>query len=185
MKESPVVVAAANDDDDAFDYSPGSVGAAITVGGTDATDKRFNYQGYRSNYGSCLDLFAPGQSVPTYKKNGGSYMPTGTSLSSPLVAGVVAQILDQDYFATPGFISFLLDTPAITGQVSEAGSGSPNRLVYSLTPYMYIDGPSLNNATRELDVDGQALGWHRIVRLHLANYRGLDELRHRQHDIDL
>ena len=82
------VQAAGNSSDDACFYSPQGVAAAITVGNTTSSDARNS----SSNYGSCLDIFAPGTSIvsASYSSNNGSATMTGTSMASPHTAGAAA-----------------------------------------------------------------------------------------------
>jgi subtilisin family serine protease len=85
------VQAAGNSSDDACYYSPQAVAAAVTVGNTNSSDARNS----SSNYGSCLDIFAPGTSIvsASYSSNNGSATMTGTSMASPHTAGAAAVYL--------------------------------------------------------------------------------------------
>jgi aqualysin 1 len=123
-------VAAGNSNANACNYSPASVGAALTVGATTSTDARASY----SNYGSCLDLFAPGSSITSawYTSNTATNTISGTSMASPHVAGVAALYLQANSSASPATVSSAIVNNATTGVVTSAGTGSPNRLLYSL-----------------------------------------------------
>ncbi|WP_428309779.1 S8 family peptidase [Hydrocarboniphaga sp.] len=127
-----VVVAAGNDNANACNSSPARLPAAITVGATTSTDARASY----SNYGSCLDLFAPGDQIvsASYSSDTGSATLSGTSMASPLVAGVVARYLTTTPSATPAQAASAITAAATTGVVTNPGSGSPNRLAYSPPP---------------------------------------------------
>lgn len=84
-------VGAGNDNDDARFYSPANVAAALTVGASDINDARASF----SNFGSLVDVFAPGLGV-TAASSVSDTEPTdfgGTSAASPHVAGAVALYL--------------------------------------------------------------------------------------------
>jgi len=125
-------VAAGNNNRRACNYSPARVAAALTVGATTSSDARASY----SNYGTCLDLFAPGSSITSawYGSNTASNTISGTSMASPHVAGVAALYLEAHPSATPATVSSAITSNATSGVVSNRGSGSPNLLLYSLIP---------------------------------------------------
>lgn len=125
-------VAAGNSNRNACNYSPASVSTAITVGATTSSDARASY----SNYGSCLDLFAPGSSITSawYTSNTATSTISGTSMASPHVAGVAALYLQGHTSATPQAVRDAIVNNATSGKVSNAGSKSPNLLLYSLIP---------------------------------------------------
>lgn len=121
------VVAAGNDNANACNYSPARVPSAITVGSTAQGDARSNF----SNYGSCVDIFAPGSSITSTSQSGGSTTMSGTSMASPHVAGVAALYLEANPSATPAQVEAGIEDAATTGAVSDV-QGSPNLLAYSL-----------------------------------------------------
>ncbi|MGI9105986.1 MAG: S8 family serine peptidase [Pyrinomonadaceae bacterium] len=141
-------IAAGNDNRDAGDYTPQRVAEAITVGASDLSNKlvgatgttefRASYCcGLASNYGSVLDLFAPGQDG--YGAETGFYSGSnsnyggfgGTSMSAPMVAGVAAMYLEANPFAPPLTVSQAIRDNSTIGVLSEVGPGSPNRLLYT------------------------------------------------------
>jgi subtilisin family serine protease len=124
-------VAAGNDSGaNACNYSPARVGPALTVGSSTSTDARSSF----SNIGSCLDLFAPGSSITSAWHTGASATNTisGTSMASPHVAGVAALYLQGSPSASPSTVSSAIVNGATTNVLTNVGSGSPNRLLYSL-----------------------------------------------------
>jgi len=122
------VVAAGNENDDSCSYSPSSTPGAITVGATTSTDAR----AYFSNYGTCLDIFAPGDSITSSWNTSNTATATisGTSMASPHVAGVVALYLQANPSASPATISGLISSNATNNVVTDP-AGSVNKLVYS------------------------------------------------------
>ncbi|RSS29952.1 proprotein convertase P-domain-containing protein, partial [Streptomyces sp. WAC08241] len=101
---------------------------AITVGATTNTDARASY----SNYGSILDLFAPGSSITSSWNTSDSATNTisGTSMATPHVAGAAALYLAANPTATPAQVSTALTNAATPNVVTNPGSGSPNKLLY-------------------------------------------------------
>ena len=113
----------------ACNYSPARVPEAITVGATTNTDAKASY----SNYGSCLDIFAPGSSITSswYTNDTATNTISGTSMAAPHVAGVAALYLQSNPGATPAGVGSALTANASLNKVTSAGSGSPNRLLFT------------------------------------------------------
>ncbi|MFF3398083.1 S8 family peptidase [Streptomyces sp. NPDC002659] len=114
----------------ACNYSPARVPEAITVGATDNTDRRASF----SNYGTCLDLFAPGVNITSSWKDSDTATNTisGTSMATPHTAGVAALYLATHATATPAQVRDAIVNGATTGKVQDPRTGSPNKLLYSL-----------------------------------------------------
>jgi len=124
-----MVVAAGNAGADACVSSPAREPSALTVGATTNTDARASY----SNFGTCLDLFAPGTGIisASIGSTTASSTGSGTSAAAPHVAGVVAQLLQAQPGATPAQVAETLKSAATQGVVIGAGAGSPNALIYT------------------------------------------------------
>lgn len=122
------VVAAGNSNANACNYSPASEFSAITVGSTTMTDSRSSF----SNWGSCVDIFAPGSSITAPWIGGASAINTisGTSMASPHVCGAVALYLGENLSATPSDVTASLVTSSTPGKVTNPGFQSPNRLLF-------------------------------------------------------
>ncbi|HEY0772885.1 MAG TPA: S8 family peptidase [Nocardioidaceae bacterium] len=129
-------VAAGNDSGaDACNGSPSRVGAALTVGSSTNTDARSSF----STIGSCLDLFAPGSSITSawHTSNTATNTISGTSMATPHVAGAAALYLQGNPSASPSTVSSAIVNGATANVLTNVGTGSPNRLLYSL-----LDGGS-------------------------------------------
>ncbi len=123
------VVAAGNGNSDAAAYSPAGLAEAITVGATNRSDSRAEF----SNYGSMLDVFAPGVSI-TSAWIGSELMTataSGTSMAAPHVSGVVALYLQSHRSASPAEVRSALVGNATSGVVINPGQESPNRFLFS------------------------------------------------------
>jgi subtilisin family serine protease len=125
-----MVVAAGNNKLNACNYSPASEPTATTVGATTSSDARASY----SNYGSCVDIFAPGSAITSAWIGSSTATNTisGTSMASPHVAGIAALALEANPSATPAAVAGFLMSNATANRLSSLGTGSPNLLAFSL-----------------------------------------------------
>lgn len=121
-------VAAGNSSANACNTSPARADAALTVGATTSSDARASF----SNYGACVDIFAPGQGITSAYNSGdtASEQLSGTSMASPHVAGVAALFLGSNPSASPATVRNALVSNATANLVQDPGAGSPNLLLY-------------------------------------------------------
>lgn len=124
-----VVAAAGNNAADACQHSPARVPAALTISASDSSDRQATF----SNYGGCVDLYAPGVSIQSaqHSSDTAAASMSGTSMAAPHVAGAAAALLSTSPTLTPADVSNRLIANSTPGAVGATGAGTPNRLLYA------------------------------------------------------
>ncbi len=123
-----VVVAGGNEAALACGQTMGADVAGVIVVGWSTPDDRRSPD---SNYGRCIDLFAPGEEIRSASAQTGGYsLKSGTSMASPHVAGVAAMVLAQDPWRTAPQVEAAIVSESTQGALTDAGEGSPNRLLF-------------------------------------------------------
>ncbi|KAI9033903.1 peptidase S8/S53 domain-containing protein [Phycomyces nitens] len=107
-------IAAGNYGEDACLYSPGSARGAITVGAIDEDDS----VAYYSNFGKCVDIFAPGTNIRSTWNTGvqDTHVLTGTSMAAPFVAGAMALHLSQKDYSPEALVNHIKHTSSLITQ---------------------------------------------------------------------
>ena len=123
-----VAVAAGNDSKSACQTSPAAEPTVLTVGATERTDRMASY----SNFGTCLDLFAPGSDIisASHSNNTGSSTLSGTSMASPHVAGALAVKRAQNPSVSAAAVQVAVVDDTTPNKVTSPGTGSPNKLLF-------------------------------------------------------
>lgn len=123
------VVAAGNDNANAANYSPASEPSAITVGATTSSNARSSF----SNYGSSVDIFAPGSSILSawIGSNTATNTISGTSMACPHVAGLAAYLMGVEGLSGSSAVTARIKSLGLTNRLSSVGTGSPNLLAYN------------------------------------------------------
>jgi subtilisin family serine protease len=121
-------IAAGNSNANAANFSPARVGEAITVGSSTSTDARSSF----SNFGSVVDIFAPGSSITSAWSTSDTATRTisGTSMATPHVAGVAARFLQGSPGASPATVRNTLVNESTTGRLTGLPTGTANRLLF-------------------------------------------------------
>lgn len=122
-------VSAGNNNLDACGYSPANISTAIVAGATAPSDNRAGY----SNFGPCIDVWAPGHNITStdYLSNTGARVMSGTSMASPMIAGVAALYLQNNRLATPSTVKSVIESSAIPNRVTNIDSSSTSKMLYT------------------------------------------------------
>ena len=118
------VVAAGNDNSNACNYSPARASGVITVGSTDSSDNRSSF----SNYGTCVEIYAPGSNITSTSRTGSTTSMSGTSMASPHVAGAAALYLAANPSATPSQVGSALINNGTSNTINGIPSGANKML---------------------------------------------------------
>ncbi|WP_116047468.1 S8 family peptidase [Amycolatopsis palatopharyngis] len=122
-------VAAGNSSANASGYSPARVTEAITVAASDKQDAQASF----SNYGSVVDLYAPGVDITSAWSDGAENTISGTSMATPHVVGAAALYLADNPEATPAQVAEALTGAATPDKITNPTGETPNKLLYTGT----------------------------------------------------
>ena len=149
------VVAAGNSAADACNSSPARFPGALTVAASDSADKQAAF----SNYGSCVDLYAPGVAIKSasFSSTTATALMSGTSMASPHVAGAAAVMLSQSPGLLPADVASKLLSAATAGKVSAATAGTPNRLLYADPAAAALTAPTVTALSPAANSSGAAV----------------------------
>jgi len=145
-------IASGNSNMDACGFTPARVTQAITVNASDINDARASF----SNFGTCTDIFAPGVNITSSWNTNDTATNTisGTSMATPHVAGGAALYLANNPSASPATVQQALKDNATLNHITNPGTGSPNRLLYTL--FGAANNPVVANPGNRTGTVGQA-----------------------------
>jgi subtilisin family serine protease len=139
-------VAAGNSNADACNFSPASTPGAYTVAASTKTDARAGF----SNYGACVDGYAPGDDIKSDWLNNSTLILDGTSMAAPHVAGCAAGYIQHNGNVPPSAITNWLSNNATQNVITGNPASTPNRLLYCFKPDVWI-GDKTADTGREPD----------------------------------
>lgn len=125
-----MAVAAGNEAQNAANDSPASEASACTVGASDINDVFASF----SNFGSVVDIIAPGVNILSTWNNGGTNTISGTSMATPHITGLAAYLLGFEGSYTPAALCARIQTLSTKNKITSLPSGTKNYLAFNGNP---------------------------------------------------